>query len=121
MSVASHLSGALSKWGVAGTSIAVMDGQGGQPLGITRGESRRPNDGSGGDGRGIKMAPTIWLQQASLSKTVASAFAIEYFNAKGVNMDAPVNALFRDVSLCITSKFGRSQMSHPAPLQITTP
>ena len=95
MSFTSHLSDALAKWGVAGTSIAVLDGKGGQPVGVTRGLGRRPN------GRevhgGTKMAPTIWLQQASLSKTVASAFAIEYFNARGVDMDAPVNALFRKV------------------------
>lgn len=95
MSFTTHLNSALAKFGVAGTSIAVLDGSGGKPVGLTAGQCRKPGLGGGASGRGMKMNPTIWLQQASLSKTIASAFAIEYFNARGIDMDTPVNAIFR--------------------------
>jgi allantoicase/malate synthase len=34
-----------------------------------------------------------WFELASLSKSVASAFAIEYFTKKGISLDTPVNQL----------------------------
>ena len=39
------------------------------------------------------MAPSTWLEQASLSKTIGTAFALEYFAARGVPLDTPVNDL----------------------------
>ena len=42
------------------------------------------------------MFDSTWLQIASLSKTLGTAFAIEYFTARGIPMDSPVNSLLRD-------------------------
>ena len=85
-SVTSKLQDLLARFGIAGTSVAVLDGTGSSPIGVSAGvavKSAPP----------LHMTPKVWLQQASLSKTVASCFAIEYFNRRGISMDAPVNSL----------------------------
>lgn len=40
-----------------------------------------------------KSTHTTWFEMASLSKTVGSAFAIEYFIKKGISIHAPVDSL----------------------------
>jgi CubicO group peptidase (beta-lactamase class C family) len=40
-----------------------------------------------------KVTDSTWFQIASLSKTIATAFALQYFEAKGVPLSTPVNAL----------------------------
>jgi malate synthase len=41
----------------------------------------------------LDTAPDTWFEVASLSKSVASAFAIEYFTKKGISLHTPVNQL----------------------------
>lgn len=41
------------------------------------------------------VAVDTWFQQASLSKTVATAFALELFAARGISFDAPVAELLQ--------------------------
>jgi malate synthase len=37
-----------------------------------------------------------WFEMASLSKSVASAFAIDYFHSKGISLDSSVDELFKN-------------------------
>lgn len=73
---------------VPGASIALMDGQGIHAFtaGFARAKYREP------------MTADHFLQCASLSKTIATAFAIGYFHDRGINMDASVNRLLRACS-----------------------
>eukprot|EP00605_Chrysophyceae_sp_TOSAG23-4_P000133 GSChrysophyteH1.ASY1.ANO1.152.1 assembled CDS len=41
------------------------------------------------------MTPAHYMEAASLSKTVGTAFAVEYFTARGISMQTPVNSLLR--------------------------
>jgi CubicO group peptidase (beta-lactamase class C family) len=88
----------LAAHGVAGVSVAVL-----QP-GVGGG-----GGGGGGDGTVVaqaaglsRRAPELpmfdstWLEIASLSKTFAAAFMLEYFQARGVAADAAVNPLLRE-------------------------
>mmetsp|Transcript_19190 Transcript_19190/g.31239 ORF Transcript_19190/g.31239 Transcript_19190/m.31239 type:complete len:423 (-) Transcript_19190:106-1374(-) len=43
------------------------------------------------------MTDKTFLEIASLSKTVASAFCIEYFNSKSIKLDKPVNELLTEL------------------------
>ena len=76
----------LERYGTAGISVAVL-----QPAGIvtqTAGlASKEPP---------VPMFDSTWLEIASLSKTFAAAFALEYFTPLGIGMDAPVNPLLRE-------------------------
>lgn len=45
------------------------------------------------------VTPNAWLQHASLSKTVASAFALEYFQKHGIDPEMPVNKLLASKSV----------------------
>ncbi|MGZ5279618.1 MAG: 2-oxo-4-hydroxy-4-carboxy-5-ureidoimidazoline decarboxylase, partial [Pseudobdellovibrionaceae bacterium] len=44
------------------------------------------------------VTPQTWYELASLSKTLASCFAIEYFRKAGISLDTPVNALLEKTS-----------------------
>eukprot|EP00946_MAST-07B_sp_MAST-7B-sp1_P004151 g4151.t1 len=72
-STAAFLRAALRKHNVAGTSIAVLDG------------ARITTLCAGTAARGSPMAPDTWLQQASLSKTIAAAFMISYYRSKRID------------------------------------
>ena len=84
------LRAALRKHGVAGTSIGVLDGASITTL------------CAGTAARGSPMAPDTWLQQASLSKTIAAAFMITYFRGKGVD---PLRTPVVDVLARLSSPF----------------
>jgi CubicO group peptidase (beta-lactamase class C family) len=43
------------------------------------------------------MTVSHFLQCASLSKTVAAAFAIDFFNARNISLNTPVNSLLQDI------------------------
>jgi malate synthase len=79
----SNLEQLLKKHGVTGASIALSSRDHIQSLCF--GESVR--------GR-ARVEPQTLFEIASLSKTVGSAFAIEYFRRKGIALDTSVNALF---------------------------
>jgi allantoicase/malate synthase/CubicO group peptidase (beta-lactamase class C family) len=42
---------------------------------------------------------STWFEMASLSKSVASAFAIEYFRKKNISLRTPVNTLLKDFKI----------------------
>jgi len=44
------------------------------------------------------MTSKTFLEIASLSKTVASAFAIEYFSSRNISLDTPVKKLLKDLN-----------------------
>ena len=44
------------------------------------------------------MAPTTWLQYASLSKTVGTAFALETFATRGLSPSTSVNEALADLA-----------------------
>ncbi len=69
---------------VAGLSVAVN----------YRGETQTLSFGETGRSKDAVTAETLF-QIASLSKTVASAFAIEFFRSREIPLDSPVNALLR--------------------------
>ena len=43
-----------------------------------------------------KVDDATWFEIASLSKTIATAFALQYFEAKGISLSTPVNALLAE-------------------------
>lgn len=70
----------LDRYGVPGVSL-YCDG----PIaaGLAREEER--------------MTPDTWVQYASLSKTIGTAFAFETFREKGIDPDTSVNKVLRDL------------------------
>ena len=76
----------LAKYGVAGASVAVI-GEGGV---------RTQVGGLADKARGVPMYDGTHLEIASLSKPLAAAFAVDYFDALGLTMDAPVNPLLAE-------------------------
>ena len=84
----------LDKHGVRGISIATIQPS---PDGCSTVVPQCAGVASGAcAGSTEKMFDSTWLQIASLSKTLGTAFAIEYFTARGIPMDSPVNSLLRD-------------------------
>eukprot|EP01031_Cornospumella_fuschlensis_P045014 gene45014-55067_t len=79
---------------VPGVSIALID----------NGKISTMVAGSARDQTRESMTCDHYLQCASLSKTVAAAFAIEYFARRGVNMDTPANSLLRSCGSAWTIK-----------------
>lgn len=73
---------------VPGASIAIIDQQDVHPIcsGWARASTRE------------LFRPEHYLQCASLSKTVAAAFAIDYFSNRGITMEMSVNELLRRYS-----------------------
>ena len=70
--------------GIAGVQLAICRGS--EPQTVCIGES-----GPGGEA----IAADTLFEIASLSKTVASAFALEFFAARGIPLSSSVNALFQ--------------------------
>jgi malate synthase/CubicO group peptidase (beta-lactamase class C family) len=71
------------KHGIAGAQVAVS--RGGHTQSLRFGDAEKGAKEVDDDTR---------FELASLSKTIGSAFALEYFRAKGIPVDSPVNALF---------------------------
>jgi len=67
------------------------------------------------------MKSSHYMEAASLSKTVAAAFAIEYFRERGVGMDTPVNALLKQAGATWTIRppLGAHPSSADWPDQVT--
>ncbi len=66
-----------------------------------------------------KATKNTWFEMASLSKTVASAFALEFFASKGIPLWTPVNDLFASTDSTFRIPAGekvtlRDLMSHSA-------
>jgi CubicO group peptidase (beta-lactamase class C family) len=70
---------------VTGAQIAVTDGRKIQNISV--GDAVRGQ---------LPVTRATLFELASLSKTVASAFAMEFFAARGVGLDTPVNYLFAE-------------------------
>ncbi len=82
-SVASQIAAARERHGVKGASIAVMSGLGRtQSLELGTRDALNP------------VTPKTRFEIASLSKSIAAAFAIEYFSTKRIALSTCVNALF---------------------------
>jgi len=87
----SKLDAMLCKYGVAGVSLAVLV--------PSDGDANIRTQTAGVADRTSKTAlfDSTWLEIASLSKTIAGAFACEYFEARGLPMrTTPVNPLLRE-------------------------
>ena len=84
----STLDALLSKYGVAGVSVALLD-----PCGSIRTQTAGVAD----QGTKTPLFDSTWLEIASLSKTIAGAFACDYFETRGMPMHTtPVNPLLRE-------------------------
>jgi allantoicase len=55
---------------------------------------------------------TTWFELASLSKTLASAFALEYFSKKNIPLETPVDALFAKTSSTFRLNNSKVQLQH---------
>ena len=77
-----YLNSLLQKHSVQGLSIARLDG-GHRITTICAGHSNRDEN--------IKITPSTWLQQASLSKTIAASFAVSYYKKRGIPMTTKVS------------------------------
>lgn len=83
---ASEIEALRNKHGVVGASIAIASPSGTIET-VTIGEGVR--------GEGPVTADT-YFELASLSKTLATTFALEYFRKRNIGLDASVNALFEN-------------------------
>jgi len=91
---ATELDALLKKYNVPGVSIAVIQpGDGGN--GPTGGRVVTQVAGKASVEANIPVFAETNFEIASLSKTLGAAFMIEYFEAKGVQLDANVNELLR--------------------------
>ena len=70
---------------------------------------------------GGAVSPQCRFQIASLSKTIASCFCMEYFHSKGISLETSVNAVLKDIgaSYRLNGEYGdqvnlRHLMSHAA-------
>ena len=79
-----YLNNLLQKHNVQGLSIARLDG-GRRRTTICAGHSHRDDN--------IKITPSTWLQQASLSKTIAASFAVSYYKKRGIPMTTKVSSV----------------------------
>lgn len=82
-----RLFGTLLRHGVKGAQVSVSGGNGIQDFLL--GERDRGHH---------PVSPTTLFEIASLSKTIASCFALEYFRARGIALATPVNALLAKTS-----------------------
>mmetsp|Transcript_14782 Transcript_14782/g.23309 ORF Transcript_14782/g.23309 Transcript_14782/m.23309 type:complete len:449 (-) Transcript_14782:148-1494(-) len=92
------LNSLLDKYGVAGVSIAVIRPNRDPYSKSASGTSHIVTQAAGLASRSpeIPMFDSTWLEIASLSKTIAAAFMIQYFKGRGKDVTAPVNALLRE-------------------------
>ena len=86
----------LKKHGVHGITLARL--RNGEittdTVGLARRESTHDHRLSE---RSLAMRPNTWMQVASLSKTVATAYAIEFLGARGITFDKRVNELLNEI------------------------
>lgn len=82
----------LSKWHVPGVSVTVFNKHASQSFGIGLAKVV--------DNRQLSRDGGSWFQMQSLSKTVAAAFTFEYFRARSLSVDTPVNELLGNPALC---------------------
>ena len=75
-----YLNSLLKKHNVQGLSIALLDGHSitTQCAGLSNRDQNTP------------MTPSTWLQQASLSKTIAASFAVSYYKKRNIPMTTKV-------------------------------
>ena len=78
--------------------LRIQHGVVGAQLALTRSSSFIESLCFGTLNRKEPVVPSTLFEIASLSKPVASAFAVEYFAKEGVSLDNPVNALFEKTS-----------------------
>ena len=76
----SYLEDLLTKHNVQGLSIARLDGK--TITTLCAGLSDRDKK--------IPVTPSTWLQQASLSKTIATAYAVSYYQKRNISMSTKV-------------------------------
>ena len=92
----------LDAYAVAGVSIAVLrPGGDGTVAAQAAGLSCREPE--------LAMFDSTWLEIASLSKTFAAAFMLEYFKSRGVSEDAAVNPLLREAGSAFELKVADGQ------------
>ncbi len=77
------------KYRVAGAQFAINT-----PASFAGGEDFTQILAFGDAVKGESVAESTRFELASLSKTLAAAFALEYFSARGIALDTPVNPLF---------------------------
>lgn len=82
---------ALSSFGVAGASVAVL-----QPTGDGDAAVRTQVGGLASRETATPVFDSTWFEIASLSKPFAAVFAYQYFAQRGVSFDASVNALLAE-------------------------
>lgn len=92
----------LETYAVAGLSIAVLKpgGDGRIETQVAGLSCRDPE---------LPMFDSTWLEIASLSKTFAAAFMLEYFTSRGISEDAPVNPLLREAGSTFELKAAEGQ------------
>lgn len=90
----------LEKYQVSGVSLALTVDNGAK-VAICAGVADKSSDAN--------VMPNTFFEAASLSKTIAAAFALEYFKNKNISLDKPVNELFAEmgVSYRIRSAAGK--------------
>lgn len=81
----------MKEHGTRGLSISALSGQGGEDR-----ETLATELCFGHATEGSPMMPDTWLEVASLSKTIAAAFMLEYFAARGTSLDTPVNEVLAE-------------------------
>lgn len=99
-SVVSQIFDCARKHSVNGAQIAVTSGKVIQPINV--GEARRGE---------LPVKTTTLFELASLSKTLASAFAMEFFAARGISIDSPVNEVFSKAGAAFRLKSEESDAS----------
>lgn len=80
-SLYSDIESAFKKHGIKDAQVTIMTGNGHQNLAFGKATNK------------------TWFEMASLSKTVGSAFAIEYFKKKGIPLNSSVNDFLPDLKL----------------------
>ena len=87
--VGAEIDALIAARGLGGGVSVSLIAPGGEAVDLARGVAS-PD----GDARGVPLTPAHWMEHASLSKTVASVFATQYYAAKGIPVTASVNGLF---------------------------
>ena len=104
--VSTKLSSILKNYpDVPGVSVGLVNNY--EILGISTGYARLSS--------GEQISPNHYMQCASLSKTIASVFAFEFFSKRGISMDCSVNYLLEQNRASwrieVSPESGLSQMS----------
>lgn len=95
------ISDLLEKHGIVGASLAVNDS--GQTQALSFGDSVKNKQ---------KVTDHTRFQMASLSKTLATAFCLEYFSKHKISLTTPVNELFQKTKSPFRLENGQVQLAH---------